>query len=695
MVTSRLTTIPAKKTAVRVIDTSKGGIVIKGEGAWTGQGEVEISRSKGSGLSQAEAEAIYQQRLEAQRQVEVEAQAKREAERLQILQTQKIQQQIQQRQIIESAAARRGTMQQYTTKQKIFNAVKEFAAGETGKRFIGFGQQTIGFSGYRKIPLGITSSIPLITAEKTKEVLREKGKLPGKVVAEFIPETPLEVGIIGGTVAIFPYVPVIARIPIGTGISIMEIKQAFNPQLPTEQRIASGIIGGLVGTGTFFESLPFIKGGIARLSPKYKPTKVQPEGFKAVVEVKGAERIGLIPKGAPLKTGETKDISLPIISPLRRGGFGITPSQKPLYFGEQIVATSQRGFFKEGTTMTLEREFFVTPAEPFINIPETRISRLGLADLTKIPKEVEIGFGFPLMPQIGITKTSVGLTETSSQFAIGKGTELEAIKTFGSITDINKLGVTTIKGQAVDVYGFKIGGKGTGTIQEFPMTTQGKTRTSGEILTGITGKIKSFFPSKTTGSTSVSAMTTSTSFIDYYPTIPSSPTKPISPTFSSSSSGGSPPFIPPSTPNTPPPTFKSPTSRPPTFKSPTIKTPATANFVLPKLSSSKIPLKDFKPSKQFFGKFSVFGRRFGKFKLVGISGTEKGAFSLGKKFAGETLGATFKIPGVSGRKLPGYKTKFTKEGALYIEPRGRRLKRGTQEIPEIQFFKRLKGGRKR
>ena len=92
--------------------------------------------------------------------------------------------------------------------------------------------------------------------------------------------------------------------------------------------------------------------------------------------------------------------------------------------------------------------------------------------------------------------------------------------------------------------------------------------------------------------------------------------------------------------------------------------------------------------------FNVFGRRFGKFKLVGSSKTERGAFSLGKAWTGKTLGATFKIPKAKARKLPGFRTKKTNEGVLYIEPRGKRLKRGTYEVPEIMMFKDLKGGKK-
>ena len=124
----------------------------------------------------------------------------------------------------------------------------------------------------------------------------------------------------------------------------------------------------------------------------------------------------------------------------------------------------------------------------------------------------------------------------------------------------------------------------------------------------------------------------------------------------------------------------------------------------PTLEINPIPEKEIFPFmkikkgnslfKQPFGKFSVFGRRFGKFKLIG-TGTEKKAFTLGKGWARKTLGATFKVPGTKARKLTGFITKKTKEGILYIEPRGKRLKKGTLEIPEIQYFRKLKGGKKK
>jgi len=99
-----------------------------------------------------------------------------------------------------------------------------------------------------------------------------------------------------------------------------------------------------------------------------------------------------------------------------------------------------------------------------------------------------------------------------------------------------------------------------------------------------------------------------------------------------------------------------------------------------------------------YKKFNVLGRRFGKFKVVGTAKTEGQAFQLGKSWSSKTLGATFKVPKAKWRKLPGYKTKTTKKGdILYIEPEKRRLKkRGrSKEIPEIQFYKSIKRGKKK
>ena len=126
---------------------------------------------------------------------------------------------------------------------------------------------------------------------------------------------------------------------------------------------------------------------------------------------------------------------------------------------------------------------------------------------------------------------------------------------------------------------------------------------------------------------------------------------------------------------------------PPLKIKPATKTKGGFRFKLPKYKQ---------PVKLSYGKFNVLSRRFGKFKPIGVGRTEKEAFSIGKKYVGSTLAVTFKVPKSKKLKLPGFKTKITKKGILFIEPRGKRLKKGTKEIPEIQLYKKIKSkGRKK
>lgn len=120
-------------------------------------------------------------------------------------------------------------------------------------------------------------------------------------------------------------------------------------------------------------------------------------------------------------------------------------------------------------------------------------------------------------------------------------------------------------------------------------------------------------------------------------------------------------------------------------------------FVIPKTPVPKpFPFKLGEPTKQGQqrGGFEVFGRRFGKFKLLGIGKTPRQAIGIGREFASKTLGATFKVPKSKAIKLPGFRTKKTKEGVLFIEKRKYRLSKAP-EIKEIQFFKRKKKRKKK
>ena len=94
-------------------------------------------------------------------------------------------------------------------------------------------------------------------------------------------------------------------------------------------------------------------------------------------------------------------------------------------------------------------------------------------------------------------------------------------------------------------------------------------------------------------------------------------------------------------------------------------------------------------------KYPVLVRRFGKFKIVGYGRTPGEALQIGRERVSKTLARTFAIPGLKPTKIPGYKAKKEKkEGLVFIEPAKRALAAPT-EIKEIQYFKRVKGGRKK
>ncbi len=346
-------------------------------------------------------------------------------------------------------------------------AVGDFAFGETGKQFIGIGG----------------GLLPVVTAQEIKTGVRTLG-LPGKVVGELIPTTPGEVAITGALVGAGLGGAKIVRAGISGGVGFFGTKTAFDPTQLPETRIAGGIVGGLGVAGFTAETLPFIRGAGARISGRFKPVETAPEGFQFV---KFAEKdIGLIQpgKGAPF-------VELPKTSPLRRGGFGVKTGEKQIFLSkDQILATSQRGLFEAGKEIRLEKEFFVTPQDPFLKIAETRVSRLGLVEVFEAPKQIEIGFGLPPKPQIGITRAGVGRVETTTQFIIGKGTELEAIKTFGTIKEVKLVGKTVVRGQGVEIFEFKIGksplGK-PGDIVGKQITTQRGEFVSGTGALGTTG----------------------------------------------------------------------------------------------------------------------------------------------------------------------------------------------------------------
>ncbi len=425
-------------------------------------------------------------------------------------------------------------------------------------------------------------------------------------------------------------------------------------------------------------------------------------------------KLGVIPLVTPLKplrVGKvvplTTKVKLPPISPLKRGGFGVQSSEKALFLGKgQTVATSQRGLFKVGKTITPKpgepMEFFVSPQEPFVKIPEARLSRLGLVDLFKSQRQTQLGFGLPKKPQIGLEfGAKVSRVEKGGAFRIGTGTELEAIKTLPIITVQKKLGVATIKGQAVDIFKIKTSpAKGFGKITTPKVSTIPSARVSGEI----------------TLTTAAASGRIST------PTTKSPVTKVV---FSSPTIQSTKVVLPPSRSSTKPVKLISPPIKqivpvsssiirisPPIKKSVKISPPVTRispPIRSPTITKTRIPprLRMGKRTRSLTPTYSVQVRRFGKFLPIAKGVTFAQAVEIGRGRVGRTLAATFKLTPEFGRAARGLRTpkgfrrKPTKTGIEFIERRGLRL--STQpETKEIQFFqkkkpkkKKQKGGKKK
>ncbi len=377
-------------------------------------------------------------------------------------------------------------------------SVRDVLFGEAGRPFVGFDIfpritpafiprerdvslqqiQTL----FRAAPTDI--SLPRIPRPRgVADVLPRPSEFAGLAVrigAELIPTTPGEVAITGGLIGATILAPPIVGTGIGLGVFVLGIRTVFDPGLTFEQRAAGGLVGVLGGVGAAAGVTPFIRGFGAR------PARIAPEGFQVITGVRGVGDIGLIQPRA----GARVPIDLPPTSPLVVGGFGRIPGGEARFLGtEQFLATSQRGFFQVGREIPIKREFFVTPQEPTLGIAETRISRLALQDPFKIPESVEIGFGLPARPQIGITRGEVARTERAGAFAIGRGTELEAIRTTGIIREIQQIGRTRIRGQGVDIFEFELGRVPRGRarprrVAEDFISTEGTARVSGETILG-------------------------------------------------------------------------------------------------------------------------------------------------------------------------------------------------------------------
>ncbi|KKN67048.1 hypothetical protein LCGC14_0466020 [marine sediment metagenome] len=153
-----------------------------------------------------------------------------------------------------------GTFEKLSTpqKRKFIDQLKDVLSGEAGRQLIGIG----GVAARPLIGVG-ASVIPRITTTDINKFLRGKGGLPGKVLGEFIPETPAETAFLAGFIGL-------AALPGLTGKIATGVAQGFgaalalSKDLPVETRIA----GALVAVAPLIRFLPKpIKGKKFKVPP--------------------------------------------------------------------------------------------------------------------------------------------------------------------------------------------------------------------------------------------------------------------------------------------------------------------------------------------------------------------------------------------------------------------------------------------
>lgn len=338
-------------------------------------------------------------------------------------------------------------------------------------------------------------------------------------VVEEVAGTPLKLGITAATIGAFSLAPPAVRLGgtlVQTGLGG---RLFFTGE--TEAEKAGGLIfAGAGAFGTAVETFPFIRGATARLSPRFKSirreeidiggVKVDSKFISDLAFDGGRGQIGLIPEGIGRGQGEFA----PGAGALERGGFGFKPSEQIKGFaGRDLrLTTSQRGLTPEGGEFKADPSisdlgFFFTPADPVTGIPQTRISRLGLQDFFKRPTgEISFALAGGGRPQIIVTEPTP-IIASGRTGGIGtarvtpKGsTELE-VTSLSNIQIVKQLGVTTLKGQKVDII--------LGRLTDKPITGSGGFRGGriGEVIPSTRPSATIPIPSLAGGTFGISRIT--------------------------------------------------------------------------------------------------------------------------------------------------------------------------------------------
>jgi len=511
-----------------------------------------------------------------------------------------------------------------------------------------------------------------------------------------------------GTLKLYQVGSPLIRTGLSGYASYSGIKTAVSPDYTPQERIVGGVIGTLGTTGVIYETSPYIKGIMARFSPKYKPVVTEGK-VQTIYNIKGKKNIDLrlIPSG---------DKATGNVPAFKSTAYGFSRKYQSRYIGKQgDVVTSARDLVKFQNKIGKAIEItpgdegyglFGTPYDLGTGATQTRVSRLGIASNWKEfifgTKSDSSGFSFRLTresPQFVVfEKSKITATGGKGTFkAFGKvSSELE-VTALGKVGGIKKVGVTTIGGQKVDIFSAKLLGGGEGLTPNINQLNTGTSSlTSTSSLYGALSSL-GLYKKSATKEISSKPLTPSSSLPSVKYTSP--PSMSLSKIYSGGSktskgtSISSPHYI------SPPPTIKVPPyspsrspkvltpSRPPSkppYRSPPITPPPKTPKALPFLKSKPKKLKLTTKT------IPVYGRRFGKFKQIGSARSERQALKLGKGWATKTLGATFYVPKAKKVKIPNFYTKETKKGIIYIEKAPKRLKKGTQEVPEIKLYKKTR-----
>ena len=379
-------------------------------------------------------------------------------------------------------------------------------------------------------PLGI--NIPLSKEDlTTREILRREGTVfAGQILGSALPTTPAGVGIAFATPQLFRLIsPVTRGLTLAT-TTTLSIRTALDEDLPVEERAAAGIFATLGATALFFEVRPFLRGSLARLKTKFLTVKgerslftetatrgkgtglgfrIKPpkERFIRIEDIiSGKEGVAIFP-GQTLRklAGEKifdpkRKFDLRFIKPgkaeLGLKAFGFTREEQLLFLSERTsVASSQVGLKNAfQNQIKIQKEFFGTPGTP----ATTRISRLGLVDPFKFPKKpADISLTGQGGGQVFIFEdVPVRLKGGKGVFKLGlPGSELE-VTTLQDILITGKPGVTTLKGQRVDIFLAKLLGNdlsSSSTTQGILASDLGLSTSTGasvslfSLLGGLTG----------------------------------------------------------------------------------------------------------------------------------------------------------------------------------------------------------------